>query len=322
MLHKIRSNYILRHISSYLNPKIYLLLYKYNKKLKKKLELTKKDFKAYNQIEIEIIPTELIKDKKNTIINYFVEEKEYYHLFIDDKELKRRNYFKRKENVKKIKVLIDMEIKSLMRLFLGCKYIKEINFVKFNRNNIENMNYLFCDCSNLININLSKMRTDNVKSMKSMFANCNNLKELNLSNFNTSKVERMDEMFSGCGVLDLDLSSFNTSNVTDMQRMFFGCCQLINLNISSFNTSKVNEMSYMFCNCVKLKSLNVSSFITVRVFTMIYMFGYCYSLTDLDISNFYIDDNTYVKNMFSRCSIALKYKIKSQKNKLKSEAFH
>ena len=139
MLHKIRSNYILRHISSYLNPKIYLLLYKYNKKLKKKLELTKKDFKAYNQIEIEIIPTELIKDKKNTIINYFVEEKEYYHLFIDDKELKRRNYFKRKENVKKIKVLIDMEIKSLMRLFLGCKYIKEINFVKFNRNNIENM---------------------------------------------------------------------------------------------------------------------------------------------------------------------------------------
>ena len=64
MLHKIRSNYILKHITSYLNPKIYLLLYKYNKKLQKKLELTKKDFKAYNQIEIEIIPTELIKDKK------------------------------------------------------------------------------------------------------------------------------------------------------------------------------------------------------------------------------------------------------------------
>ena len=52
------------------------------------------------------------------------------------------------------------------------------------------------------------------------------------------------------------------------------------------------------------------------------MFGYCYSLTDLDISNFYIDDNTYVKNMFSRCSIAPKHKIQSQKNKLKSEAFH
>ena len=256
MLNKIRSKYILKNITSYLNPRIYLLLYKYNKNLQKKFELTKKDYKEYNQIEIEIIPTESIKEGKNTIIHYFNDEKQYYHIFIDDKELNKRNYFRKKENVKKIKVLIDFEINSLKRLFHGCEYIKEINFVKFNRNNIIDMNFLFCDCFNLININLSKK-------------------------------QRMDEMFEGCVLFDLDLSNFNTSNVTNMNKMFFGCYNLKNLNISNFNTSKVNEMSHMFFYCSHLISLDVSSFNTSHVFTMEYMFGLCMSLIDLNIANFY-----------------------------------
>ena len=67
MLNKIRSKYVLKNIASYINPRIYLLLYKYNKKLQKKLELSKKDFRAYNQIEIEITPKDVINDGKNTI---------------------------------------------------------------------------------------------------------------------------------------------------------------------------------------------------------------------------------------------------------------
>ena len=312
-MNKIRSNYILKNITSYLNPRIYLLLYKYNKNLQKKFELTKKDYKEYNQIEIEIIPIESIKEDKNTIIHYFNNEKQYYHIFIDDKELNKRNYFRKKENVKKIKVLIDFEINSLKRLFHGCEYIKEINFVKFNRNNIIDMSFLFCDCFNLININLSKIRTNKVKYMNSMFANCRNIKQLKLSNFNTSNVERMDEMFEGCVLFDLDLSNFNTSNVTNMNKMFFGCYNLKNLNISNFNTSKVNEMSHMFFYCSHLISLDVSSFNTSHVFTMEYMFGLCMSLIDLNIANFYIDDNTYVTNMFSCCSPELVNKIKNKK---------
>ena len=58
MLHKIKSHCVFKIISSYLNPRTYLVLYKYNKKLQNKLESTIKDYKAYNQIEIEIIPTE------------------------------------------------------------------------------------------------------------------------------------------------------------------------------------------------------------------------------------------------------------------------
>ena len=51
------------------------------------------------------------------------------------------------------------------------------------------------------------------------------------------------------------------------------------------------------------------------------MFSYCYNLIDIDISNFYIDDNTIIKNMFSKCQVELKDKIKMQNNKIKDEVF-
>ena len=68
MLNKIRSKYIIKTIALNLNERLYLELFKYNKKLKKKLEITKKDFRIYNQIEIDIIPIELEKGNKNTIV--------------------------------------------------------------------------------------------------------------------------------------------------------------------------------------------------------------------------------------------------------------
>ena len=54
---------------------------------------------------------------------------------------------------------------------------------------------------------------------------------------------------------------------------------------------------------------------------MTHMFSYCYNLIDIDISNFYIDDNTIIKNMFSKCQVELKDKIKMQNNKIKDEVF-
>jgi len=322
MLNKIRSKYIIKAIASNLNTRLYLDLFKYNKKLKKKLEITKKDFKIYNQIEIDIIPIELEKERKNTIVNYFFDEKAYYHLFLDDKELKRRNYFKKKDNAKKIKVIIDMEIKSLKRLFDGCRYIKEINFVKFNRKNILDMSYMFRDCENLININLNNFKTCNVVRMNHMFANSFFLNQLNVSSFDTSHVETMEFMFySCCRLQKLDLSNFNTSKVTNMSQMFYSCTILKDLNVSNFNTSKVNEMSYMFYCCTNMTSLDLSNFNTGHVYIMTNMFSYCYSLINLDISNFYIDDNTDVKDMFLSCKEDLIEKVKSQNARLKANAF-
>ena len=57
-------------------------------------------------------------------------------------------------------------------MFYECKCIEKIKFIKFKRNNINNMN--------------------------DMFYGCSSLKELNLNNFNTINVTNMNGMFSGC----------------------------------------------------------------------------------------------------------------------------
>ena len=150
MLNKINSKYILQNIISYLSSKKILLICKNNNNLQKRLEISKNDYIKYNQIEIDIIPVEFEKNvNKQAIINYLSVEKAYYHIFINDKEVKRRNYLKKNNFSKKIKIVIQKEIKSLKRLFYNCKYIKEVNFVKFNRIDILDMSYMFYHCENL-----------------------------------------------------------------------------------------------------------------------------------------------------------------------------
>ena len=63
------------------------------------------------------------------------------------------------------------------------------------------MSYMFKGCSNLEEINFDKFNTNNVYSMDSMFDDCSSLKEFNLSNFNTSKVKDMCNMFKDCSSL-------------------------------------------------------------------------------------------------------------------------
>ena len=78
----------------------------------------------------------------------------------------------KKDNVSKISIIIDYQIKSFSRLFSYCECIESIKFKKFYRNNVTNMS--------------------------GMFSGCSSLKELNLINFNTSNVTDMYGMLSGC----------------------------------------------------------------------------------------------------------------------------
>ena len=212
-LNNIKSKYILKKIVDNLIKAKLLKLIKYNKLLKERLELGIIDYKNnFEQIEIELIP--IVKKDKNIFIN-FTSKKGYYHIYFNNevKEIK-RYYFTRKDNVKKIKVIIDNEVKSLEKLFQYCNCIEKINFIKFNREDINNMN-----C---------------------MFSGCVSLKDLNINNFKTDNVINMSWMFSGCHLLNiLNVSKFNTKNVKDMSRMFFGCLSLKELNLDNFDTSKV-----------------------------------------------------------------------------------
>ena len=54
----------------------------------------------------------------------------YYHIYFNDnKEEIKRNYLNENDNVSKIKIIIDYQVKSFMYLFEDCKCIEYICFI-------------------------------------------------------------------------------------------------------------------------------------------------------------------------------------------------
>ena len=289
---------------------------KYNKKIQKKLNLSFKDYKEYFNylrydapIEIEIIP-------KYRINRFFINipsigpDWKRIHIYFDDKkeEIFRYYFTDQDANVKKIKIIIDPELKMLDSLFSRCNTIESISFKRFSRINIVSMSHLFFQCESLKKIDFSHFKTDNVENMENMFAGCTSLKELDLSNFKTNNVENMGYMFDTCTSLEkINFSNFNTNNVNLMQRMFYCCFSLKELNLSSFNTKKVMFMHEMFFNCRSLKELNLSNFKINTNCRIDSMFHGCKSLIKLDISHFNVNFNTnqmpLIEDFFFDCSL-------------------
>ena len=257
---KIKSKYILSQIFDILMMPKTLNIIRYNKEIKKKLKRKLLDYKnEYEKIVIEIIPKD---NEYGNFINFSLTTKSFYHIYFDgNNKMIDRNYINEDEKVSKIKIIIDNKVKSLYKLFINCRCIKSIDFIKFNRNDINNMREMFHGCSSLENINFTNFNTDNANRMNSMFDGCSSLKELNLSNFNTNNVISMNSMFYGCSSLEeLNISNFNTNNVENMMKMFSNCSSLKELNLSNFNIDKVYNMWMMFSGCISLKILNISNF--------------------------------------------------------------
>jgi len=197
MLNKIRNKYLLKTIFDNLLELKQFQLIKYNKKIQNKIEISLQDFQLFKKIIIEIIPIK--KNDKNKFINIPKEKKNYYHIYFNkDKKEMKRNYFTQKSKVESIKIVIDEKITSLFELFKRCDCIEKINFIRFNRSNIKNMNYMFYECSSLKELNLKNFNTDNAINMNYMFYKCSKLKELNLNSFNFNNVIYMKSMFTGC----------------------------------------------------------------------------------------------------------------------------
>ena len=248
-LKKITSKYIVIRIFDNLNQNKLLNIIHYNKKYQKVMNIKLKDYKnEFSKIEIEIIPKE---NGLGKFINFLSNAQVYFN----DKEIDIKNK-KRKlislNNITKIKIVFNHKIKSLSKLFYDCKSVKKINFIKFNRDDIEDMSFMFHGCSSLEEINFYKFNTNNVINMSSMFYGCSSLKTLNLSNFNTYNVTNMFYMFAKCSSLtELNLSNFNfnINNVTNMHGMFLLCSSLKELNISNFYTNDETSIFYMFFGC-------------------------------------------------------------------------
>ena len=72
-------------------------------------------------------------------------------------KLKKKLYYK-EDNVKKVKIIIDKEIKIFEHLFHNKIEIEKISFMKFNRKDINNMRYMFNYCSTLKELNLNNFK--------------------------------------------------------------------------------------------------------------------------------------------------------------------
>jgi len=255
ILKKLKSDYFLQILFNNLLKKKSLEIIKYNKNIKNRININVKDYKEYSEmyssIEIEIKPA---NNKYGTFINIKKENEKYYHIYFNDnkEEIIKKNNLNKNENVTKIKIIIDYQIKSFERLFENCGCIEYIYFKKFCRNNINNMGNMFSGCHSLKKLNLSNFNTNNVTNMRFMFCGCRSLKKLNLSNFNINNVTEMEFMFFQCHSLEeLNLSNFNTNNVVDMRAMFYECYSLKELNLSNFNINNVTEMREMFSGCTE-----------------------------------------------------------------------
>ena len=295
MLKMVKSRYILKYIFDNITERRTLSVIIHNKRLLEKLDISEAEFRKFTRIEIDI---QLSKEPKTNNLQFLNinEDKKYYHIYLDNKEdISKRNYVKLNENIQKISVVLEMEIKSLKGLFENCKSIESINFIKFNRNDIIDMNSMFSNCTELCDINLSLLKTKNVRDMSYMFYNCSSLYNLDISNFNTSNVIFMNNMFSWCGNIEnLELKNFNTQKVVNMNEMFYNCFSLKYFDISNFNFDKVANMCKMFLGCELLEDLKI---------------------------NLNIDKNIKIDGLFSDCSDELKNKIKNEYQDIQEEAF-
>ena len=100
------------------------------------------------KIELDVYPKE---NKYGMFINISEKNESCYKIYFgDNKEEVKRKYLTKKDNVKKIKIIINYKIKSLSKLFKDRIFIKKINFIKFRNKNIINMNYMFSRCTYII----------------------------------------------------------------------------------------------------------------------------------------------------------------------------
>ena len=79
------------------------------------------------------------------------EDEKYFHIYFNDNETKEIEniYLNIDDNVSKISIIIDYQIKSFSKLFHNCECIESIKFKKFYRNNVTDMRYMFYGCSSL-----------------------------------------------------------------------------------------------------------------------------------------------------------------------------
>ena len=250
-LKNIKSVYIFKKIIGNIPFNKALNIIRYNKHIQKKLNVNINDFIKESVIEIELIP---FKKKYGEFINIVNKEQIcFYHIYFNNNqnEIQRTNITE-KDEVNKIKIIINYQVTSFYQLFAYCECIESINFINFQRKNITNTSFMFYKCSSLKEINFYNFKTDNVDDMRCMFYDCSLLEKLNLSKFNTENVKNMSYMFSRCSSLkEIYIANLNTEFVINMTEMFSGCSSLKHIDVSNFTIEDECIIDFMFKKCLE-----------------------------------------------------------------------
>ena len=269
LFNNIEGGCVLKKIFDNVQKKKIFNIIKYNKNLQEKIGLDINDYFNYSNVIIEIIPIKVKIRKIKKIIDIQGYDKKYCTIIMTDVKNDNykidRNYIFPEDNAVKITITLDYRFDRFSYLFSKCDGIKSVDFIKYNRKDIEDISHMFRECSNLEYANISNINLDIIINMSYLFAYCQKLYKVNLSNLNTNKVKDLSFMFCKCNSLTyVNLSNFNTDNAINMYYMFHKCFNLEKLNIESFNTSKVKYMTHMFSYCYSLKELNISSKFTTK----------------------------------------------------------
>ena len=127
----IKSDYFIQKVFDNLQIRKKLEIIKYNKNIQKRIHINVNDYKEYSEIysliEIEIKP---VYYNLGIFINIDKEDELYYHIYFNDnKEEIKRNHTNINEKIKKIKIIIDYQVKSFKNLFYFCDCIGAIYMV-------------------------------------------------------------------------------------------------------------------------------------------------------------------------------------------------
>ena len=122
-LRNLKSHYILKIIFGYMPKRKSLETIRYNKSIQKRINININHYKAYSEtktsIELDVIP---MMGEYGKYININEEDKKYFHIYFNDnkkKEIENTSLYK-DDNVSKISIIIDYQIKSFSRLFYQC----------------------------------------------------------------------------------------------------------------------------------------------------------------------------------------------------------
>ena len=119
-LRNLKSDYFIQKFFWYITERKSLETIRYNKNIQKRMYININHYKAFSEtktsIELDIIP---MKGKYGNFISIKKKNKKYFHIYFNgnkNKEIENTSLYK-DENVSKILIIIDYQIKSFSELF-------------------------------------------------------------------------------------------------------------------------------------------------------------------------------------------------------------